>query len=275
MPDYRLTPKREGYSDKVTSLDHLAYRVWQQYKASADDYGVMPDEPSVIRAGNRRLQREPEKAIRACLDQMLAIGLVHRFVDQNQPYVYSRVWQDHQKIRYPSETFYPVPPTEQLEECSDKTRVLFEQRFGKSSETDPEKLTNNNPPPTRAHSRNAIANANADRFVRRAHPLDEAPDRSVDPDTCERAARFETVFAALHSDLTKARYVGNHDRDWPHALRLATQFTDREFEALLRVYLVATGPHFDGKPRTLGRLAESAPMIEQQMRKDGRWPNAA
>lgn len=161
MPDYRLTPKREANSDKLTSLDHLAYRVWQQYKASADDYGVMPDSAATIRGDNRRLEKEPEKLIRACLDQMIQVGLVHRFIDQGQAYLYSRVWQTHQKVRYPSETFYPAPPPEELAQCDKKTRAFFEQRFAKSSEMESEALERDDPPPTRAHSRNANTLSNA------------------------------------------------------------------------------------------------------------------
>lgn len=161
MPDHRLTPKREGFSDKITALDHLAYRVWQQYKLSADDYGVMPDSVSAIKAGNRCLDKEQDKAIRRCLDVMLTSGLVHRFEHQGQGYLYSRVWQKHQKVRYPSETFHPAPPPEELAQCDKKTRELFTQRFANSSETDSEESDSVSPPPVCARPGNANADANA------------------------------------------------------------------------------------------------------------------
>lgn len=161
MPDHRLTPKREGFSDKINALDHLAYRVWQQYKLSADDYGVMPDLAASIQAGNRRLAKETVKAITAALEGFVECGLLHRFIHQGQAYLYSRVWQTHQKVRYPSETFHPVPPAEELAQCDAKTRALFAQRFANSSETESEDLRESSSPPVRAHSRNALANANA------------------------------------------------------------------------------------------------------------------
>lgn len=136
MPDYRSIPKREGFSDKINALDHLAYRVWQQYKCSADDYGVMPDSVSAIKAGNRCLEEESERAIRRCLNAMLASGLVHRFKHQGQAYLYSRVWQTYQKVRYPSETIHPLPPPDELAHCDEKTLELFAQRL----QNVPEKL---------------------------------------------------------------------------------------------------------------------------------------
>lgn len=161
MPDHRLTPKREGFSDKITALDHLAYRVWQQYKLSADDYGVMPDLAASIQAGNRRLAQEPVKAITAALAGFVDGGLLHRFVHQGQAYLYSRVWQTHQKVRYPSETFHPVPPAEELAQCDAKTRALFAQRCANGSETVLENSGTTSGPPTRACPGNANANADA------------------------------------------------------------------------------------------------------------------
>jgi hypothetical protein len=161
MPDHRLTPKREGFSDKITALDDLAYRIWQQYKLSADDYGVMPDLAASIMGGNRRLAKVQPRVIESKLQGFVDCGLLHRFVHQGQGYLYSRVWQKHQKIRYPSETFHPAPPPEELAQCEKKTRELFAQRFANSSETDSEDYVNVSPPPVCAHAGNANANADA------------------------------------------------------------------------------------------------------------------
>jgi hypothetical protein len=138
----------------LTALTHLAYRVWQQYKCSADDYGVMPDDPSAIKAGNRRLQQETERAIRASLDRLVALDILHRFIDQGQPYLYCRVWQTHQQVRYPSKTFYPLPPPEELAQCDDKTRAFFCERCGNISAKVPEDSRSISVPPTRARPRN-------------------------------------------------------------------------------------------------------------------------
>jgi hypothetical protein len=110
---------------------------------------------------------------------------------------------------------------------------------------------------------------------RRRHPLDESPDYSQGPEESERAERFMERFGVLHFDIRRASYVANYERDRPHALRLVSTYSDRELEALTRIYMRAKGDHFDGKPRTIGRLAEAAPMIEEQMRREGQWPTAA
>jgi hypothetical protein len=161
MPDHRLTPKREGFSDKITALDDLAYRIWQQYKLSADDYGVMPDLAASIMGGNRRLAKVQPRVIESKLQGFVDSGLLHRFTHQGQAYLYSRVWQTHQKVRYPSETFHPVPPSEELAQCDAKTRALFTQRCANSSETVLEDSETISGPPTRACPGNANANADA------------------------------------------------------------------------------------------------------------------
>jgi hypothetical protein len=112
-------------------------------------------------------------------------------------------------------------------------------------------------------------------FGRRRHPLDESPDVSLDAELCGRAEQLIVRFSFHHAELVKSRYVENRDRDWPPSLRLVKAYSDRELDAVTRIYLVATGPHFEGKPRTIGRLAEAAPMIEAQMRREGQWPSAA
>jgi len=110
---------------------------------------------------------------------------------------------------------------------------------------------------------------------RRRHSLDESPDYSQDPKHSERAERFMGLFSTLHLELRRASYVDNYERDRPHALRMVSTYGDRELEAVTRVYMRAKGDHFDGKPRTIGRLAEAASMIEEQMRREGQWPTAA
>lgn len=134
--------------------------------------------------------------------------------------------------------------------------------------------------PTLASARSAPAPAlgrdggRSSGFPRRRHPLDESTDYSQDPEHSERAERFLGEFSAWHADVLGARFVGNYERDRPHALRLVTAYSGRELEALTCLYLRAKGDHFDGKPRTIGRLAEAASMIEEQMKREGKWPTA-
>jgi hypothetical protein len=112
------------------------------------------------------------------------------------------------------------------------------------------------------------------RGPRRPHPLEERPDVNLDPDSTARADRFRELFSEQHLAVVGSTFVENYDRDWPPSLRLVKSYSDRELSALLGIYLIATGQHFDGKPRTIGRLAEAASMIEAQMRKESQWPAA-
>jgi hypothetical protein len=161
MPDDRLSHPRIGRSHKVSQLDHLEYRVWDQYRLSADDYGVMPESASLIRGANLALEREPEKRIQQALSRLVELELVHRFEHQGVRYVYSRNWQKHQKVRYPRETHYPRPPDDDVCKCEGRTAEMFLKRSGNVSEINPESSSNDSAPPVRAPAGNANANANA------------------------------------------------------------------------------------------------------------------
>jgi hypothetical protein len=162
MPDDRLSHPRIGRSRKVSQLDHLEYRVWDQYRLSADDFGVMPDSASVIRGANIALERESEKRIQQALGKLVDVGLVHRFEHQDVNYLYSRNWQEHQKVRYPRGTHYPCPPPDELLRCDDKTLELFAKHSGNPSAVSLGSSGSLSVPPTRGDARNADANANAD-----------------------------------------------------------------------------------------------------------------
>lgn len=112
------------------------------------------------------------------------------------------------------------------------------------------------------------------RGPRRPHPLEERPDVNLDAESTARADRFRELFSEQHLAVVGSTFVENYERDWPPSLRLVKAYSDRELAALLGIYLIATGQHFDGKPRTIGRLAEAASMIEAQMRKESQWPAA-
>jgi hypothetical protein len=109
---------------------------------------------------------------------------------------------------------------------------------------------------------------------RRPHPLEERPDVSLDVESTARADRFRELFSEQHLAVVGSTFVENYERDWPPSLRLVKAYSDRELSALLGIYLIATGQHFDGKPKTIGRMAEAASMIEAQMRRESQWPAA-
>jgi hypothetical protein len=130
MPVDRMLHPRVLDSQKVAEISHLDYRAWSTYVLVADDFGVMPMEPSEIRK-MRVFKKEKERVLVAALEKMFTIGLVRRFEHQGQFYIWSPNWQHHQKIRYPrrEETHYPPPPEVELaaldHDETASTRELF------------------------------------------------------------------------------------------------------------------------------------------------------
>lgn len=125
MPDDRLLHPRLRMSAKVSSLTDFEYRVWTDYLLIADNFGVLPDSPVMLRAGNLALAARPESEIRHALDNLVTIGLLLRFTHQEQSYLCDPSWQDFQKIRYPKASYYPVPTADIFPKLSENTRALF------------------------------------------------------------------------------------------------------------------------------------------------------
>lgn len=93
--------------------------------------------------------------------------------------------------------------------------------------------------------------------------------------TNHRATAWLQHYGEAHRATRNSRYLLNVGRDLPHALRLVEAYTDDELHALTRIYLDATGPGFDDKPRTPGTLAHQAPRLEERLRQVGHWPGSA
>lgn len=109
----------------------------------------------------------------------------------------------------------------------------------------------------------------------RRHPLEEAPGKATDPESCARADAFLVRFAAWHQELAGSRFVVKQERDWDNALRLVHGYRDAELVAIARLYMVATGKEFDRKPKSPGHLLYVASMLERRLREEGQWPTAA
>lgn len=134
MPLERLFHPKLGRSRKINALDDYDFRIWSAYELTADDYGVMLDSPAVIQAAFGRFEKEPSEQIAAAIDRVVAIGLVVRFVHQDQAYICQLDWQDNQHVRHPRQTLNPVPPDDVLDRCSSKTQALFRARLRKERE---------------------------------------------------------------------------------------------------------------------------------------------
>jgi hypothetical protein len=127
MPDDRLVHPKCGYSEKVTMLTDLEFRVWIQYMLSADDFGVMPMSVSKLKSENHHLENRPVKTLQRCLDALVKGGLVRPFSHQGRIFLYQHDWQKWQKVEYPRRTNNPKPIPAALDECDEPTRALFEK----------------------------------------------------------------------------------------------------------------------------------------------------
>lgn len=125
MPVERLSHPTDGTSRKLGDLSDFEFRVWCQYKLSANDVGVMVDSPNPLMADNRVLERRGAAQVRKALSRLIAVELLLRFEDQGAGYVCSPVWQDYQTIRRPRATHLPTPQGAVLARCSEETRGLF------------------------------------------------------------------------------------------------------------------------------------------------------
>ncbi len=109
----------------MSALNDLEYRVWTDYELVADDFGVLPYSPSMVRAGNPALAARPEPVIQSALNTLVTVGLVLRFEHQGQSFICDPTWQKFQKIERPRRTHYPLPDPATMERCTAETILLF------------------------------------------------------------------------------------------------------------------------------------------------------
>lgn len=125
MPGQRMSHPEQSASRKVTALSDFEYRVWEQTKLSADDFGVMPYTSTLLRAENVRLRRATEKQVFDALSRLVSLELLHVFEHQGESYVCAPQWQKWQQIRFPRKTARPQPPADVLVKCEPLTVELF------------------------------------------------------------------------------------------------------------------------------------------------------
>lgn len=109
----------------------------------------------------------------------------------------------------------------------------------------------------------------------RRHPLDTVDGVVPTVEVSERATGWlERFYRAIerHNGTPVPR---RPDRDFTAAKTLVATYADVQLDALVETYVVATGPKFDGVPKSPGRLLDAAEMIAARLRKEGRWPSAA
>jgi hypothetical protein len=125
MAGQRMTHPAQSLSRKVTALSDFEYRVWEQTKLSADDFGVLPLSPLPLRADNLRLRKASERLVAEALARLVTDRLLLPFEHQGEAYVCAPAWQTWQMVAFPRRTVRPRPPEEVLAECDEATRYLF------------------------------------------------------------------------------------------------------------------------------------------------------
>ena len=156
MAQDRLFHKSLGHGERVNQLTDFEYIVWGCYVLSADDYGVMRFSALTLQSDHDRLAAKNTSAIERALSRCVSVGLLGRFEHQGRGYLYQPDWQDYQKIRFPSNTTNPLPPSDAALACSAKTRDLFTRhpKFqqsgdGEATEVDPKSLRSSSEVPPR------------------------------------------------------------------------------------------------------------------------------
>ena len=127
MPDYRKLHNGHGNSQKLAALTDYEFRVWNQYRASADDFGVCPFLPAKIQGDNRRLATDAPGKVLKAMKRLIEVELVIPFAHQGQMFICSPNWQDFEDIKYPRRSLNPVPTADVAAICSELTRNLFEK----------------------------------------------------------------------------------------------------------------------------------------------------
>ena len=125
MPANRLLHKRAGAGERTNALTHLEFRAWIIYRLAADDFGVMRADISALIEAHPMLARVSARLLRAALERLVSSTLLGRFDAAGLTYVYSRDWQDFEKIEWPQVTTRPVPTPDVLAGCTPETQRLF------------------------------------------------------------------------------------------------------------------------------------------------------
>lgn len=125
MPDYRKLHNGHGNSQKLAELSDYEFRVWNQYRASADDFGVCLLSPAKLQGDNRRLAQDPLPKVMKALKRLIEVELVVPFEHQGQTYICTATWQDFEDTQYPRKSLQPVPSLEVFQILSQETQNLF------------------------------------------------------------------------------------------------------------------------------------------------------
>jgi hypothetical protein len=265
MPDDRFFHKRAGHSEKVNQLTDFEELIWRYYVLSADDFGVMKFSPDKLRADHERAATKPVKAVQRALERVLGIGLVHRFEHQGRGYIYSRNWQQYQKVDYPRDTIEPMPPAAELAACQVETARLFGYHPGGKFGREIRKLVAEGLTIESARVR-LLNDESVDEYLRftRAGALAKAQANGQSPgtrptdDRTTRVQRFVDHYRDLHQHYVGVAYLGNAQKDYQAACELVEAFDDPMLEAIAVYGLNDLDPFMTNGTRTITKLKSRA-----------------
>ena len=135
MADPRSIHVRCLRSAKVAMLTDLEFRVWMTYELAADDCGVMPCTAARLQDANHAFEGRPARLLVKALQRLIGVTLVPQFDHQGRSWICQHDWQDYQKIRFPRESNFPVPPEPIWSALTEATRGLFLLRLRRHAES--------------------------------------------------------------------------------------------------------------------------------------------
>ena len=96
----------------------------------ADDFGVMPRSPELLRGFNIAIARRSDEEVAKAITGLVDVGLLLPFDHQGDAFMCDPVWQDFQHVRRPRRSTFPCPPPATLSQCSAQTFELFRKCHG-------------------------------------------------------------------------------------------------------------------------------------------------
>jgi len=259
MAEDRKSWPQAGMDAKVSALSDLEHRVWEQYKLSANDLGVMPASAAVIQGANKSLAARPAKLIQKCLEGIIGVGLLMTFMAEDSLFVWSRKWQDWQQIKWPRRS--PLPMPTDLQKASPKTQELFRTYCEKHQVELPESLRITSQDLDRISSSRAGAPSGQ---ARNPHP-NPHPDAVGGSRSAEESARETTTALALDESFAQfwAVYPVKASRTMAE-MAWATLNPDAELVARIMAALAWQVPAWKREP------ARFTPHAENYLKKS-RW----
>ena len=97
MANRRMISKSISVSDETNSISDFVALLFTWLIPHADDYGVIPGTPGRIKALVVPRRKQTEQDVEAALEELQAVGLVHRYTNNGLYYVQLVSFEQHQE----------------------------------------------------------------------------------------------------------------------------------------------------------------------------------